>query len=54
MRAPIAVGFRKSNGVPATEGSSPVELRFASLEAAANLRPSLQITYVPRNAPGIP
>ena len=37
-----------------TEGNSPVELRFASLEAAANLRPSLQITYVPRNAPGIP
>jgi hypothetical protein len=37
-----------------TEGSSTVELRFASLEAAANLRPSLQITYVPRNAPGIP
>ena len=37
-----------------TEGSSAVELRFSSLEAAAALRPSLQITYVPRNAPGIP
>lgn len=37
-----------------TEGTSPIELRFSSLEAAANLRPSLQITYVPRNAPGIP
>ncbi|HWE41549.1 MAG TPA: hypothetical protein VG432_03545, partial [Gemmatimonadaceae bacterium] len=37
-----------------TEGTSTVELRFSSLEAAANLRPSLQITYVPRNAPGIP
>ena len=37
-----------------TEGISPVELRFSSLEAAAALRPSLQITYVPRNAPGIP
>jgi hypothetical protein len=37
-----------------SEGVSPVELRFSSLEAAAALRPSLQITYVPRNAPGIP
>ena len=37
-----------------TEGTSPIELRFSSLEAAASLRPSLQITYVPRNAPGIP
>lgn len=37
-----------------TEGTSTIELRFSSLEAAANLRPSLQITYVPRNAPGIP
>ena len=37
-----------------SEGNSPKELRFASLEAAANLRPRLQITYVPRNAPGIP
>ena len=37
-----------------TEGTSPIELRFSSLEASANLRPSLQITYVPRNAPGIP
>lgn len=37
-----------------TEGASPIELRFASLEAAPALRPSLQITYVPRNAPGIP
>jgi hypothetical protein len=37
-----------------TEGVSPIELRFASLEAAASLRPSLQITYVPRNAPGVP
>ncbi len=37
-----------------SEGISPIELRFASLEAAAALRPSLQITYVPRNAPGIP
>ena len=37
-----------------TEGTSILELRFSSLEAAANLRPSLQITYVPRNAPGIP
>ena len=37
-----------------TEGTSTVELRFSSLEAAANLRPTLQITYVPRNAPGIP
>jgi hypothetical protein len=37
-----------------TEGVSPVELRFSSLEAAAALRPTLQITYVPRNAPGIP
>ena len=37
-----------------TEGVSPIELRFASLEAAAALRPSLQITYVPRNAPGVP
>lgn len=37
-----------------TEGISPLELRFASLEAAPSLRPSLQITYVPRNAPGIP
>ena len=37
-----------------TEGNSPIELRFASLEAVANLRPTLQITYVPRNAPGIP
>ena len=37
-----------------TEGASPVELRFSSLEASAPLRPSLQITYVPRNAPGIP
>lgn len=37
-----------------TEGVSTVELRFSSLEAAAPLRPSLQITFVPRNAPGIP
>jgi hypothetical protein len=37
-----------------TEGTSPIELRFGSLEAAPALRPTLQITYVPRNAPGIP
>jgi hypothetical protein len=37
-----------------TEGTFPIELRFSSLEAPAALRPSLQITYVPRNAPGIP
>lgn len=37
-----------------SEGASPVELRFSSLEAPEALRPSLQITYVPRNAPGIP
>lgn len=37
-----------------SEGVSTIELRFSSLEAAAAARPSLQITYVPRNAPGIP
>ena len=37
-----------------SEGITPIELRFSSLEAAPALRPSLQITYVPRNAPGIP
>lgn len=38
-----------------SEGISPVELRFSSLESGVPaLRPTLQITYVPRNAPGIP
>ena len=37
-----------------TEGTELIELWFASLEAAPALRPSLQITFVPRNAPGIP
>ena len=37
-----------------TEGTELTELWFASLEAAPALRPSLQITFVPRNAPGIP
>ena len=37
-----------------TAGFKPAELRFWSSEAAANLRPTLQITYVPRTAAGIP
>ena len=38
-----------------TEGVELAELWFASLEASnPALRPSLQITFVPRNAPGIP
>ena len=30
MRAPIRVGWRKSNGVPATGASSPVGISVAS------------------------
>jgi hypothetical protein len=37
-----------------TEGIRPFELRFASREAAAPLRPTLQITYVPRATAGVP
>ena len=37
-----------------TEGTRPLELRFASREAAAALRPALQITYVPRATAGVP
>jgi hypothetical protein len=37
-----------------TEGSRPLEIRFASREAAAALRPTLQITYVPRATAGVP
>ncbi|NUO64498.1 MAG: hypothetical protein HOQ34_13085 [Gemmatimonadaceae bacterium] len=37
-----------------TEGIELTELWFASLEATPALRPTLQITFVPRNAPGIP
>ena len=36
------------------EGIRPGELRFASREAAAALRPTLQITYVPRATAGVP
>ena len=36
------------------EGTRPLELRFASREAAAALRPTLQITYVPRATAGVP
>lgn len=37
-----------------TAGFKPAELRFWSTEAAVNLRPTLQITYVPRSAAGVP
>ena len=37
-----------------TAGFKPAEFRFWSSEAAASLRPTLQITYVPRTAAGIP
>ena len=37
-----------------TEGLELTELWFASLESSSAQRPTLQITYVPRNAPGIP
>ncbi|HEX2781087.1 MAG TPA: hypothetical protein VHM30_16425 [Gemmatimonadaceae bacterium] len=37
-----------------TEGTELTELWFSSLEGPVADRPSLQITYVPRNAPGIP
>ena len=36
------------------EGTRPLELRFASREAAAALRPTLQITFVPRATAGVP
>ncbi|NUQ19331.1 MAG: hypothetical protein HOQ09_00035 [Gemmatimonadaceae bacterium] len=37
-----------------TEGTDLTELWFYSLESSSTTRPTLQITYVPRNAPGIP
>lgn len=37
-----------------TEGTELSELWFYSLEGPAGERPTLQLTYVPRNAPGIP
>lgn len=37
-----------------TAGFKPAEVRFWSSEAAASLRPTLQITYVPRKSAGVP
>jgi hypothetical protein len=37
-----------------TEGTRPLEIRFASREAAVASRPTLQITYVPRATAGVP
>ena len=37
-----------------TEGTRPLEIRFASIENAAAIRPTLQITYVPRATAGVP
>jgi hypothetical protein len=37
-----------------SEGTRPLAVRFASREAAAALRPTLQITYVPRATAGVP
>lgn len=37
-----------------TAGFKPAEFRFWSTEAAVNLRPALQITYVPRTSAGVP
>ena len=37
-----------------TEGLELTELWFSSIESSSAQRPTLQITYVPRNAPGIP
>ena len=37
-----------------SEGTRPLALRFASREAAAAIRPTLQITYVPRATAGVP
>ena len=36
------------------EDFQPVEVRFFSSEAAADLRPRLRIIYIPRTNPGLP
>jgi hypothetical protein len=40
--------------ISATEGRSPLEIQFYSLEAAAALRPRLRLSYVPRDVPRTP